>query len=155
MGNGKRKKKRYQVGDVFLIPSSGGGYYVGQVAVDTKAEIGAPFCYLFDKDVSKEDDFEKLDLSASKIISAAFITPELIEHSHWEIFANKPVSVHSALSDVTAFRNKNFIGAVIRGASLVAEYLDTYYGVISESVWPDPDYVLKFFMRPRPQAKPH
>jgi len=140
------KKVKYRVGDVFLIPSSRYGCYVGQVAVDIASEIGALFCFIFDKKVSHEDECEYLDLKCSDIISANLITPELIKHGVWKVCRNMPVPMHPALHELEIARRHGFVGSRVVGSGLVAEYLDTFYGVIDVNRWPDPKYVWRFFL---------
>lgn len=144
----KPKKIKYKEGDVFLIPSSGGGFYVGQIASDTKSEIGALYCYLFNERIDGEEGCGQTAVAASDVISASFITPELIEYQQWKICSNKSVSPHPALRQIDELRRQGFVGARIVGAGNVSDYLDTYHGVMSASRWPDPSYVFSFFLKP-------
>lgn len=152
----KPKRRKYKEGDVFLIPSSGGGFYAGQVAIDTKAEIGAPFCYIFDGKVNDEQTCQDFITSSPEIISASLITAELIEFQQWQTCANMDVARNPALEKVNALREREFVGAVITGAGLVADFVDTYYGIIESSRWPDPQRVFSFFLGPPvPESRRH
>ena len=144
------KKIKYKVGDVFLIPSSREGFNLGQVALDTTMEIGAPFCFFYEKDflTLEPEDYENLDLKISDIVSAALITAELIKYQQWRICGNRPVPTHEALKQIETLRERRYVGAVITGGGLVADYLDTFYGVKSTTDWPDPNYVYSFFLNP-------
>jgi hypothetical protein len=141
-----RKRVKYKVGDVFLIPSSGKGFYVGQVAADTAAEIGGAFCFIYDGSMSPDNGYESLALDASKIISASLITPELIKSGEWRICANKPVPSHVAMQKLEHIRKNGFVGSALVGGGLIPEYLDTFYGVVDVDQWPDPSYVYRFFL---------
>lgn len=141
-----RKRIRYSVGDVFVIPSSSGAEYFVQIVADTKMEIGAPFCYVYSRDAII-GGCGNGDLRAADVLSASFITPELIESGYWKMLANKPVPVHVAVERLNAARNCGFVGSIIVGGGLVPDYLDTFYGAISNDHWPDPSYVYRFFLK--------
>jgi len=132
-----KQKIRYRAGDVFKVPSSSGATYIGQVVDDTKPDIGAAFCYFYGKDG---------DVSSTNIISASFVTPDLIERGAWEITGYQVVPDHPARRKLVDARENAFVGAVVVGSGLVAEYLDTFYGVIDEHHWPDPRYFRRFFL---------
>ncbi|WP_147269715.1 Imm26 family immunity protein [Rhodanobacter denitrificans] len=148
-----RKRVKYKVGDVFLIPSSKNGFYVGQVAADTTAEIGAPFCFIYDENALSDNGCENLTLDTSQIISASLITPELIKFGEWKVCANKPVPSHVAMQKLEQARKNGFVGSKVVGGGLVAEYLDTFYGIVDVDQWPDPNYVYRFFLVPLPAHK--
>ncbi|MGS0998318.1 hypothetical protein [Rhodanobacter sp. UC4451_H18] len=141
-----RRKIKYKEGDVFFIPSSKEGFYVGQIAVDTTGEIGAPFCYIFDGNVPNDYACEAIALDSSRVISANLITPELLKYGVWKICENRPVPAHIAMRDLKRARENGFVGSSIIGAGLATKYLDTFYGVMDLNHWPDPSFVQKFFL---------
>lgn len=144
----KSKKIKYKEGDVFLIPSSGGGFYVGQIGSDMKLEIGAIFCYLFNGRIYDEKDCGQAKMTTTDVISASLITSELIEYQQWKICCNRPVPPHPALEQMDELRQQGFVGARVVGAGNVSDYMDTYHGIMSASRWPDPNYVFSFFLKP-------
>lgn len=148
-----RKRVKYKVGDVFLIPSSKEGFYVGQVAADTTKEIGAPFCFIYGKSVFSDNECMDLTLDTLQIISASLITPELIKFGEWKICANRPVPPHAAMQNLEQARTNLFVGSRIVGGGLVPEYLDTFYGIVDVNQWPDPKYVYRFFLVSPPAHK--
>jgi hypothetical protein len=141
-----QRKIKYKVGDVFHVPSLDGGCYLGQVAVDKKQEIGAIFCFFYDGKFRCDQNCAPTELKPSEIISAVLITPEALERQLWKICANSPIPDHPKLKLLPALREKNFVGAVIVGSGLVEKYLDTYFGLVEESFWPDLNYVRRFFL---------
>jgi len=148
-----KKKIAFREGDIFLIPSCTGGFYVGQVAKDTTREAGVPFCYIYDGRLTEEKPVLHEPLKAENVISAAFITHELIIYGAWRIIGNENVPDHDAAKVIPQLRKQGFVGLVVVGGGLVAKYLDTFHGHIAQEQWPDISYVTKFFLsKPRTTA---
>lgn len=143
-----KRKIRYSEGDVFLVPSRDGKFFVGQIIVDGDSDIGALFCYFFDLKVAIDEAQNISDLSSEKIISAILITPEMIQRGYWTIIANCPVvkSVHEKL--YWRLKENNFVGSRVNGGGLIADKLDTYYGLLEESYWARLDMVYEAFLVP-------
>ena len=145
----RAKKVSYSAGDLFLVPSCQGGFYIGQIVVDARLEIGANFCFLTRKKVEEEHDCKNVVIESGDVISAMLITPELIDYGSWKLCGNRDIPKHEAENILAGLRKKSYVGAAVIGAGLVAKYLDTYFGLISDSYWPDPAYVYENFLVPR------
>lgn len=144
-----KRKIKYTAGDVFIVPSRDGRFFVGQIIVDGYSDIGAVLCYFFDLKVDSDAGENTLDLSSKKIISAALITPEMIQRGYWKITANYSIvkSDHEKL--YWSLKENNFVGSRVNGGGLIADKLDTYYGLLEESYWARLDMVYEMFLTPK------
>ena len=80
-----RKKIKFSEGDIFCVPSQDGSFYIGQVASDSRSEIGAIFCFFFRNKISSIDDAKSILLESFEVVSAILVTPEMIEYGHWPV----------------------------------------------------------------------
>lgn len=146
------KKCELHNGDLFLVPSRSGRYFVGQLAEDLRKEVGVVLCDLFhglhDETVARSS----LDLEKLTLISSALITPESLERAVWPIVGACEIQDRNRRLDVCALRSSAFVGATIVGSGLVADYLDTYHGVLPISTWANTESFNRFFLEP-PSAR--
>lgn len=142
----KRIYNKLNVGDLFTVPSSDGGYYVGQIIYKWD-DISNVFVYFFDLDrISSESLPDSFDVTQCEVILGSFITVEnLIKN--WKIIGNQSYVKHPVLEKVERIKAGNRNGAETIGGGLVAKFLDTYFGVLDIDSWPDPAFVLSCFIR--------
>lgn len=141
----KRIYNKLNVGDLFTVQSSAGGYYIGQV-IYKRDELDTVFVYFFDiEKIASEELPETFDATVCDIVSGFFITIEnLIKN--WKIVGNQKYREHPVLEKVERVKAHNFNGTRTIGGGNVARYLDTYFGVIDASSWPDPSLILNNFI---------
>ena len=58
-----------------------------------------------------------------------------------------PIS-HSAIEKLKAYRKNRWVGSRIHGGGLIADYMDTYFGLIPSSKWALPEHVYEAFLMP-------
>jgi hypothetical protein len=148
-----RAKKAFQAEDLVCIPSEKGMFYLGHVAEDVREEIGAVLLVVYDIAASTQEELSKIDPARLSVISMSLVTPELLERGVWKVIDRGMRLDYPYREMLRVLRENQFVGAVIIGAGLAAEYLDTYYGYMDASIWPDLNYVRDFFESKRLKAE--
>lgn len=138
------QSKKPVAGDLLVVPSPYGVFYLAQLA-DVSLEIGSLAMFFFDVCVEEIEELRSLNPDALRIISASLITPELVRRGQWKVLRSSPVRPHEFLHELNRLKDEGYVGAVIVGAGLALNYLDTYFGYKRATEWPDIKYVQDFF----------
>ena len=139
------KSIKFEVGQFFLVPNSGGSYYIGQIA-EIFPELTSVFCYFLDESgIGGCPSSELAHVLSKKIVAAAMVTPELLKRGVWKSCDLRAVvSEHPLLAAARALRELDFVGVTVNGAGLVPQFLDTHFGRLSWDHWASPHLVTRF-----------
>jgi Immunity protein 26 len=144
-----KRKIKYREGDVFLVPSRDGDYYLGQVIIDASTDNGSCFCYFFETKIKRDRlVVENINLSSESLVSATLVTPEMIQRGYWPIVANVPKLIDEAEAQFCEWKKLNFINVWVTGGGLISDMMDTYFGLLEESYWARLDMVYDLFLKP-------
>jgi hypothetical protein len=136
-----KKFVKPRVGDVFAIPLPDGDQAIGQVVSDIQ-ELGAVGCAFFALKVRPEDRVPDL----GNPISVLLTTQDLLQRRYWPVLESRPVGVPEAHFAWEDFRDKLWVGTVIRGSGIVREFMEAYHGFIPWNTMADPDYFTKLLI---------
>lgn len=127
------------------MPSSAGGYYIGQV-IYKREELYNVFVYFFDASKAALEELpEAFDATNCNIVSGFFITIENLT-KNWKIVGNQEYREHPVREKVERVKANYFNCTRTIGGGNVARYLDTYFGAIDANSWPDPNLILNNFI---------
>jgi hypothetical protein len=111
----KREKQSWDVGDIFLVPTSDGLYAVGQVLGHERAAMDSATCALFDFRVKRDEELKSLSvlppqnllstllgrmrpragpapmLLSEKLFAVLFATRESLDDGSWRVVKRLPV----------------------------------------------------------------
>ena len=124
-----------EVGDVFAIPLPDGDQAIGQVVakIDDLASVG---CVLFSVKHHPNSPLPKL----AQPISVLLVTPELLQRRVWPVIEHRAVNVPPEYFGWEAFRRALWVGAKIRGAGIIRQFMEAYHGFGPWDAMADPDY---------------
>lgn len=140
----RKKKKKWVIGDVFLIPLADGKYSVGQVVAQDKEALNSVVCVFSVEKV--EDAGENVSLNSDSIVSALFTTPDLLDSGDWPVVGNEPpVSIDNFI-DMKKLKSEGFLGVKIIGSGVVIKFMDACFGLYPWDGFFEPDYLDKLLL---------
>jgi Immunity protein 26 len=141
----RRKKVKWNNGDVFLVPLKDGRFSIGQVLdlrwvhcvrcalyneiVDERAEV------VVDKVCKKED-----------LISLIEVFKENLDYGEWRVIGNKPILIPKENYPNEQYKHKNGAGATTYDPGLAEDFLNAFYGLEPWDDWYDPNFLDEFLI---------
>lgn len=143
-----KKKQRWDVGDVFLLPLKDGTACIGQVIGREPSALNSVAIALYDIKGGWKglDDFPELRLA--DIFSAILVTKDYLDGGGWKVVAREDVDLLADKKPYEHLRAKGFIGAKIRGSELVEDFANAFYGLAPWDDWYVPDYLDGYLISP-------
>jgi len=144
-----RKKVKFDMGDVFLVPlENDAGYGVGVVMAVTPDALNSILCSYYDIKLDTKEQFTIDDVNIDSLISVKFTTPDLLEEGYWDIVDNtKPLNPNDYF-DFDGLKANGFIGANIRGSAIIRKFLSAYHGVHPWNCYYKDDYFDEMMLYP-------
>lgn len=142
----KRKKQKWGIGDVFLVPLSDKTYTVGQVIGIEKEALNSAICGF--SLVKVEDKQTAFTFSSDDFISVLFVTTDLLDSGDWPIVSNlEPVNVYNYF-DIDRLRAEGFIGVKVTGSGIVIKFMDACFGYYPWNGFYQSNYLDQFLLSP-------
>src|SRR5258708_23647315 len=110
-----RRGTKWSEGSVFLVPQSDGLCSVGQVLKLTPGALNSVICAFYDIRVKPGAAVSADDLSADKLVSMQFTTPDLLNSGIWALAGQCPPKHPERVTWRPALDKAVFRGAVFDG----------------------------------------
>jgi hypothetical protein len=85
-------------------------------------------------------------LSADKLVSTQFTTPDLLNSGIWALVAQFAPKHLERMTWLPALERAHFVGATVRGSGIMMEFLDAFYGLRAWDDYADPAYFDKLLL---------
>src|SRR5260221_14643144 len=141
-----RRGTKWSEGSVFLVPQSDGLCSVGQVLKLTPGALNSVSCAFDDIRVKPGAAVSADDLSADKLVSMQFTTPDLLNSGIWALVAQFGPKHLERMTWLPALEKADFVGAVVIGSGNIEEFLDGFYGLRAWDDYAVPAYSDKLFL---------
>lgn len=142
-----RKRQKWAVGDLFLVPTSDGRFGVGQV-IGGKAILNSVSIALFCDRCAGPDDALEVNLSRANAFSALFVTRDLLDSGTWQVVGNRPVLFSQSELPWEHTRTRNWVGAKVSGSANVGRLVNAYFGLAAWDDWHDPKFLDSLLLSP-------
>jgi hypothetical protein len=138
----RRKRQQWQVGDVFLIPTSDGQVTIGQVVGREPDLLPSATVALFDERHASPD-VARIEgaLSPKALFAVLFVTKNHLDSGEWSVIDHRKVEIDPRKNPYEHTRSNGFIGAKVFGADIVNEFVNAFYGLVPWDDWKDPTYL--------------
>src|SRR5258707_13967416 len=110
-----RRRAKWSEGSVFSVPQSDGLCSVGQVLKLTPGALNSVICAFYDIRVKPGAAVSADDLSADKLVSMQFTTPDLLNSGIWALVGQCAPNHLERMTWLPAFERADFVGAVVVG----------------------------------------
>jgi hypothetical protein len=141
-----RRKANWSEGSVFLVPQSDGLCSLGQVLKLTPDALNSAVCAFYDIRLKPEAGVSADELSADKLISIQFTTPDLLNSGIWALVAQCAPKHLERMTRLPSLERASFVGAHITGSGIMMEFLDAFYGLRAWDDYADPAYFDKLLL---------
>ena len=141
-----RRKAKWSEGSVFLVPQSDGLCSVGQVLKLTPEALNSAVCAFYDLRLKPGAGVSADDLSADKLISIQFTTPDLLNSGVWALVAQCAPKHLERMTRLPALEKADFVGATVRGSGNIMQFLNAFYALKPWDDYADPAYLDEFLL---------
>jgi hypothetical protein len=138
-----RKKRKWNAGDIFLIPLRDKTSIIGHILGRSAGALGGLAICLYDVRGHWNSENLPPNLDSDRIFSVLATTPDFLESGRWPVTVSD--AIHSA-SLSTLVDVKALIGQKIRGSELVENFVNAFYGLEPWDDWYIPDYLDAFLI---------
>src|SRR5260221_2808659 len=142
------KKKKWNIGNLFAVPTSDGRYLAGQIIGREEDVLNSVTIALFDEVRGSAEEIGSADLGESRLFSAVFATRDLVDSGRWKIVGDRPVALPKKLFPFEHARASGFVGAKVIGSAIINEFVNAYLGLVPWDDWKDPAYLDKLLISP-------
>ncbi|MCL1043712.1 immunity 26 domain-containing protein [Shewanella marisflavi] len=144
-----RKKVKFDVGDVFLVPlENDAGYGVGTVIEVTPDALNSVLCGFYNIYLASKEDFNVDDVTENKVISLQFTTPDLLKEGVWEVLKKVEPLEANDYFDFDSLKSNGYIGAEIEGSAIIRKFLSAFHGVHPWNCYFKDDYFDEMMLDP-------
>ena len=143
-----KKKIKWRIGDIFLVPQIDKKYSLGQI-IGCEAEVlNSVICAFYDIRFDSVPSKLIIDkLPQNKLISIQFTTKDLLDNGAWIIIGNvRPIICKLFQNNLKKLRRNEFVGTIIEGSGIIEEFLNAFYGLVPWDDWQDPYYLDKLLI---------
>ncbi len=141
-----RRRAKWSEGSVFLVPQSDGLCSVGQVLKLTPEALNSAVCAFYDIRLQPGAGVSADELSADKLISIQFTTPDLLNSGVWALVAQCAPKHLERMTRLPALEKAHLVGATVRGSGNMMEFLDAFYGLRAWDDYADSAYLDKLLL---------
>src|SRR5258708_38673264 len=117
-----RRGTKWSEGSVFLVPQSDGLCSVGQVLKLTPGALNSVICAFYDIRVKPGAAVSADDLSADKLVSMQFTTPDLLNSGIWALVPQSGPKHLDRMPGLPAWEKPDFVGAAVIGRGNMEEF---------------------------------
>jgi len=136
----KRKKVKWELGDIFGITLKNNKYCVGHIL--SQRMPNTIRIALYDEVI---DNLETIDVHKlcyrPDLISLIEVTKEQVEFGVWKIIGNKKSDVPISMHPNEQFRSQKWIGSSVYDAALAEDFVNAFYALIPWDDWYDPNFL--------------
>ena len=147
-------RKTWDVGNLFAIPLTDGGYSLGQVLGREGQVLNSITCAFYKTRLSASDLRSVQAVpDPDDLIAVQFITKDLLTRRVWKVLGNFPVTLPRAVLPHEDKREQGWIGAKVIGSGIMVHFLNAWFGLEPWDQMHDPNYFDQLLLRPglRPQ----
>ncbi len=144
----KRKKQKWGVGDIFLVPLADGTFSLGQVIGQEKEALNSAVCIFSATKVLSPEDNAIINLDLDSVVSALFVTPDLLHSGDWPVVANSVSVPVEEYFDMSALKAGGFVGTKIVGSGIVIKLMEACFGLYPWNGFFEPDYLDQLLLSP-------
>jgi hypothetical protein len=133
-----KRKQKWDVGDVFLIPLNDGTKAIGQIVGRVPSFLNSVTCAFFNlrvKDATECAGTLENAIRPERIFSVLFCTRDLLDSGSWEIVTRRPVYLPDG------FVPRTGTGARMIGSGIINKFLNAFYGLTPWDEWKNPCYL--------------
>jgi hypothetical protein len=138
--NKRRRKIKWQMGDVFAVPLKDGRFSMGQTLGRSMPNSVRIALY---NEVS--DSVEGLTIEnlcrPENLISLIEVTKEQLDYGVWKIIGNKAIAIPQEDQPNEKYRALRWIGASFYDAGLAEDFLNAYNALLPWDKWYDPNFL--------------
>lgn len=147
----KRKRQKWQDGDLFLVPQSDGGFTLGQVLSYQPRALNSVLCVFTLTRVNP--GVTPLPPSMDDAISIQFVTIDLLNTGDWPVVGHAPLPNFRTYFDLQTHLDKVFVGTKIYGSGIMISFLNACFGLEPWDKFFDPNYMDKILLSPDKKPK--
>ncbi len=141
-----KKKQKWGIGDIFLVPLEDGTFSVGQVVAQDKEALNSVVCIFTMVRVEGADADISIDLD--DVVSALFTTPDLLNSGDWLVVRNEEPIPVDKFFDIKKLKSEGFLGVKVIGSEIVIKLMDACFGLYPWDGFYEPDYLDKLLLSP-------
>lgn len=144
----RRKRYKWQVGDLFAVPLSDGTRTLGQVvAHKPRSFAGAVVCGFTLSD-SPEASPAPTHVERTAFLAIQHVTPELLDYGQWLVIGHASVPDLTSLVDPRTLEGSVWIGKDVHGAGLAVRFLEACLALRPWDEMHDPGYYEAWLLSP-------
>ncbi|WP_312316797.1 Imm26 family immunity protein [Stenotrophomonas sp.] len=144
----RKKRQKWGVGSVFVVPLKDGEYCVGQVIVRERELLNSAAVAFYDRKGQLDADGQLPQVSVESIISVIYVTVDLLNSGRWSVVGQADDSASLPMQPYEHLRDAGFVGAKIRGSSIAESFLNAFYALEAWDDWYVADYLDDFLISP-------
>jgi len=124
-------KKKWKVGDLFVVQMSDGKFVLGQIVGREASALNSVSVAFFDRRLASPNEAVNVaaSVSANDAFSILFVTRDLLDSGKWQLVGYLEPIIPPAMLPNEKLREKRFVGATIIGSGNVNKFLDAFYAL--------------------------
>lgn len=136
-------KKKWKVGDLFVVQTSDGKFVLGQIVGREASAMNSISVAFFDRrvDSPKQAVEAASSVSANDAFAILFVTRDQLDSGKWQLVGCFEPIIPPAMLPYENLREKRFVGATITGSGIVNKFLDAFYALRPWDAWHNPNYL--------------
>lgn len=143
-----KKRTKWKVGDIFVVPQTDGESSIGQIVGQEPDALNSVICAFYDFRLQPNREMPNA-LPAERVISILFVTRDLLDSGDWSIIGHtEPANLRLISASLEDSKQKKFVGVKIIGSGNVIRFLNAYFGLAPWDDWSDPNYLDGFLISP-------
>lgn len=148
-----KSKQRWSVGDLFFIPLKDGAACLAQVIGREPSILNSVAVALVDAQGDWSEQSPIPTLKPQDVFAVLLVTRELLDSGRWRVMAGGGSSAPVTAVPYEDLRAKGHVGAKVRGAGNVEEFVNAFFGLMPWDDWYVPNYLDDFLVSL--DKKPH
>ncbi len=147
---GRRARRGWHDGDLFLVPLSDGYFTVAQVLSHEFLAMDSAICAF---SLRRMEQFgAAAPIARDEVISVQYVTVELLDSGEWPVAGHAAPVIPAGELELDGKRARHFAGTQICGSGVISSFLNACFGLEMWDDWVDPEMLDKLLLTP--QHKP-
>lgn len=143
-----KSKQRWGAGDLFYIPLKDESECLAQVIRREPSILNSVAVAIFDAKGDWSNQSAIPALKPQDVFSVLLVTRELLDSGRWRVAPTTGSSIQAASPPYEELRASGHVGAKVRGAGNVEEFVNAFFGLMPWDDWYVPNYLDDFLVSP-------
>jgi len=145
----KRKRQKWDIGDIFIVPQLDGKWSIGQTLVLSDPVFHAVTCGFWDIRCSSDSCTDQFNLPFDKLIACLSVTDEALHNGDWKVIAKQqPLMVEKRYWANEQFRESKWVGSKVYNTPIIDSFLNAFYGLEPWDDYHEPAFLDSLLISP-------